>query len=85
MSRSSKRLATSKLHNIHEAKTHLSKLVDLASQGQEIIICKAGRPVARLSRYEEPTLSRQPGIWAGKVKIASDFDELPEDFLKHFK
>jgi len=71
--------------NLHEAKTNLSKLVDLAAKGEEIIICKAGLPVAKLVAIKPPTKKRKPGSWAGKVKIAKDFDELPESFMRHFK
>jgi prevent-host-death family protein len=65
--------------NIHEAKTHLSRLVERVEAGEEITIARAGRPVARLvpvARLLEP---RKPGIWRGKVVIGSDFDDpLPE-------
>ncbi|HOZ48260.1 MAG TPA: type II toxin-antitoxin system Phd/YefM family antitoxin [Candidatus Hydrogenedentes bacterium] len=64
---------------IHEAKTHLSRLVERAAQGEEIIIAKAGKPMAKLVPYREDTGPRQPGYWEGKVKIHDDFDTLPDD------
>ncbi len=71
--------------NLHEAKTNLSKLVDLALQGEEVIICKAGTPVVRLVAIKTKKKRRKPGAWAGKGSIAPDFDVLPNDFMKHFK
>lgn len=71
--------------NIHEAKTNLSKLIDLAIQGKEVTICKAGQPVAKLVPYQVNLKKRKAGAWKGKVKIEKDFDTLPEDFLEYFK
>ena len=70
--------------NIHEAKTHLSRLLERVSAGEEIVIAKAGRPVARLVPYEESLEPRKPGGWEGRVWIADDFDELPPDQLGAF-
>lgn len=70
--------------NIHEAKTHLSRLVDIAYTGEEIIICKAGKPMAKLVPYVIEKKVRKPGLWAGRVEIAPDFDELPAEFLEYF-
>lgn len=64
-----------RISNIHEAKSHLSHLIQLAYGGEEVIICKAGKPLVKLVRYEQKIGKRQPGIWQGKVKISSDFDE----------
>jgi prevent-host-death family protein len=66
--------------NIHEAKTHFSKLLERVLSGEEIVIAKAGTPIARLLPFdEESTAPRQPGIDAGKVIIKPEFDEpLPE-------
>jgi len=65
--------------NIHEAKTHLSKLLQRVMSGEEIIIAKAGKPVALLSPIGEAPVRRIPGSDAGKVLIKPDFDEpLPE-------
>jgi prevent-host-death family protein len=65
--------------NIHEAKTHLSKLLARVMSGERIIIAKAGKPVAILSPIHEAPTPRVPGKDAGLVKIALDFDApLPE-------
>jgi prevent-host-death family protein len=71
--------------NMHEAKTHLSRLVDRAAQGEDVVIAKAGRPVARLVPYDESDEPRTPGAWKGRVWIAPDFDELPPDVLAAFE
>jgi len=72
--------------NIHEAKTHFSKLVERAAAGEEIIIGKAGKPVARLVPYKAPrTLpKRKLGAWKGKVWMAPDFDTLPPEVIAAF-
>jgi prevent-host-death family protein len=68
--------------NIHEAKTHLSQLLARVSSGEEVIITKAGKPVARLVPIVERPAHREPGSAAGKVVIMPDFDApLPEDML----
>ena len=71
--------------NIHEAKTHLSRLVQRAAQGEEIVIAKAGEPLAKLVPYRKTKAPRKPGNWRGRVKIAADFDELPEDIAAAFR
>jgi prevent-host-death family protein len=72
--------------NIHEAKTHLSRLVDRAVAGEEIIIARAGKPVVRLIAYqEEKPPKRTPGIWRGRVKISRDFDKLPAPIAAAFR
>jgi prevent-host-death family protein len=72
--------------NVHEAKTHLSRLIDRAAAGEEIIIARAGKPVVRLVAYqEEKPPTRIPGIWKGKVKLSADFDELPESIAAAFR
>jgi prevent-host-death family protein len=72
------------LFNIGEAKTHLSHLLDRVAQGEEIIIAKRGRPVAKLVRVAaEP---RKPGRLKGRIRIGPDFDEpLPEEILSAFR
>jgi len=70
--------------NIHEAKTHLSRLLERVAGGEEIVIAKAGRPIARLVAYEETDEPRQLGGWEGRVWIAEDFDELPPELLEAF-
>ena len=71
--------------NVYEAKTHLSQLLDRAAAGEEIIIARAGRPVARLVALAEPSPRRLPGAWRGKVSIAPDFDELPAEIEAAFR
>jgi len=71
--------------NIHEAKTHLSRLVQRAAQGEEIVIAKAGTPVAMLVPCRLPATPRQPGFWRGKIAMADDFDVLPEDLAAAFR
>jgi len=71
--------------NMHEAKTHLSRLVERAAAGEEIIIGRAGHPVARLVPYREAVPARTPGRWAGRVTIADDFDTTPEWLLEQFE
>jgi prevent-host-death family protein len=72
--------------NIHEAKTHLSRLVEDAANGDEIIIAKAGKPMARLVAINDETTPRPRGLMKGKIWIADDFDApLPEDILRLFE
>ncbi len=72
------------IKNIHEAKTQFSKLVGQAVKGEEVIIAKAGKPVAKLIAYTEPTKKRSPGGWEGKVWMGDDFDELSPEILAAF-
>ncbi len=74
-----------KTTNIHEAKTHLSRLVERAAAGEEIIIAKAGKPMAKLVPYRANAKARQPGSWRGKVIIRDDFDALPEEIEAAFR
>ena len=70
--------------NVHEAKTHLSRLLARVERGEEIVIARSGRPVARLVRYDEPrrTLGRDAGLF----EVPDDFDEpLPADVLRAFE
>ena len=70
--------------NISEAKAQLSSLIEKVLAGEDVIIGKAGKPVARLIRYEHSRQPRQPGALKGKIKVADDFDELPEYIAKAF-
>ena len=70
--------------NITEAKSHFSALIEKVMSGEEIIIGKAGKPVAKIVKYQRSEESRRPGALKGKIKIADDFDELPEDIAKAF-
>jgi prevent-host-death family protein len=69
--------------NVHEAKTDLSKLLEQVERGERIIIARAGKPVAVLSRYE-PKSNRRGGQFAGQAKLADDFDSLPPDMQRAF-
>lgn len=72
--------------NIHQAKTHFSKLVDAVMLGEEIIIAKAGKPAAKLVPITTEKPNRKPGALKGKIKIAKDFDAaLPDDILDAFE
>jgi prevent-host-death family protein len=71
--------------NIHEAKTNFSRLVERAEHGEEILIGRSGKPVARLVPYHESRAPRTPGGWEGRVMIAPDFDELPPDLDAAFR
>ena len=72
--------------NIHDAKTQLSRLVERASAGEEIIIARAGKPVARLVPLEKSGKPRKPGLLKGKIWISKDFDApLPDDLLELFE
>ena len=70
--------------NVYDAKTHLSKLLERVEAGEEIVIARNGRPVARLvpARRERPP--RVPGAWAGKVWMSDDFDEPDEELTDLF-
>jgi len=71
--------------NIHQAKTHLSRLVEEAAEGKEIIIAKAGRPRARLIPYREVAKPRVLGSMKGKLRIPDNFDDpLPDELLRAF-
>jgi len=68
------------VYNLYEAKTSLSKLVDRAAAGEEIVIAKAGVPLAKLVPFSGPKKQRRHGGWEGKIRIAEDFDApLPDE------
>ncbi len=71
--------------NIHDAKTNLSKYLEHIQTSQDVlVICKNGVPVAQLTKYVCPK-KRVLGALKGQIKIADDFNELPEDFETYFK
>jgi prevent-host-death family protein len=71
--------------NIHAAKTHLSSLVEEAAAGKEIVIAKAGKPVARLVPLVPPGIKRKAGALKGRVRISADFDApLPPELTEPF-
>jgi prevent-host-death family protein len=72
--------------NVHEAKTHLSKLLRRVAAGEEIVIARAGKPVARLVSVEKPKPPRELGKHRGEIWIAEDFDApLPDEILADFE
>jgi prevent-host-death family protein len=70
--------------NISEAKAQLSALIERVLAGEEIIIGKAGKPVAKLVRFERTERPRLPGALKGRIRIADDFDALPDDLRAAF-
>lgn len=70
--------------NIHEAKTHLSKLVDRAAQGEPFIIAKAGKPLVKVVPIDapEPAQVRRIGFLAGQIAVPADFDRMGEDQIE---
>ena len=75
-----------KVVNVHAAKTHLSRLIEQAAAGEEIVIAKAGKPVARLVPFEPRREPRKPDLLKGQIWSAEDFDEpLPEEIMAAFR
>lgn len=71
--------------NIHQAKTNLSRLIERVQLGEEIVISKAGKPVAKLSALDPRPKPRTLGLLKGKLKLSADFDApLPEEILGAF-
>ena len=72
--------------NIYEAKTQLSRLVEEAASGEDVVIARAGRPVARLTRLQKTGGKRRLGLLDGRFKIPDDFNRpLPEEVLRAFE
>ncbi len=70
--------------NVHEAKTHLSRLLDAVAKGEEVVIAKSGRPVARVIPIEQRP--RKPGRLKGRIRIGKDFDApLPAPLAEAFR
>ena len=69
--------------NIHEAKTHLSRLVERAARGEPFIICKAGKPLVKVMALDAPAgmEKRRLGFLAGEIAVPADFDQLGQDLL----
>ncbi len=72
------------VNTITEAKAHFSALIERVLAGEEVIIKRAGKPVAVLSKYAKSDTQRAPGALKGQIEIAEDFDELPDDIAKYF-
>lgn len=73
------------LENIHQAKSHLSRLIAEALAGEDIIICKAGKPLVRIIPYKEKIGERIPGTLKGKITMNEDFDALSPEILAQFE
>ena len=72
--------------NVHEAKTHLSRLLERVAAGEEIVIARANRPVARLVPVARPGRRRVPGTGKGRIRLREDFDApLPDELLDGFE
>ena len=73
-------------YNVQEARTHLSRLLKDVASGADVIIAKAGKPMARISRIEASKSKIRFGILKGKAKVSEDFDApLPDDLLSEFE
>ena len=74
------------IYDLYEAKLSFSRLVDRAANGEEIILSKAGKPLAKLVPYHRSPVPRQPGGWEGQVRISEDFDApLPPELQAAFE
>ena len=74
------------VYSLNEAKSSLSRLVDRAAGGEEIIIAKSGKPVARLGPFRQKAAPRHPGGWEGRAYVSEDFDEpLPPEIVSAFE
>jgi prevent-host-death family protein len=72
--------------NVHQAKTHLSRLLDDVAAGAEVIIAKAGKPVARLVPLEPVVRKKKLGLLQGRISVPDDFDApLPQEILEDFE
>ena len=74
--------------NVHEAKTHFSRLIDAAHAGETIVVAKGGKPWARLVPLETPPPRRQPGVLAGQLQLPPPeilLEALPEEELRAFE
>ena len=71
--------------NMHEAKSHLSALVEEVLAGGEVVIARAGKPLVRLVPYSVRKEPRRPGRWKGKLWVADDFDTTPEEVIASFE
>ncbi|MEK7572213.1 MAG: type II toxin-antitoxin system Phd/YefM family antitoxin [Patescibacteria group bacterium] len=70
--------------NIHQAKTNLSQLIEKAVAGEEVIIAKAGKPVAKIVAHTQQLEPRKPGLWKGKIVVPDNFDDEDEEINKMF-
>ena len=71
---------------MHEAKTHLSRLAERAASGEEIVIARNGRPLAKLGPLDSSRKQRKFGLWKGKIWVSEDFDDpLPWEIQRYFE
>lgn len=70
--------------NIYQAKTQLSKLIEQVLEGKEVVIAKAGKPVAKLVPYKKQLKPRKLGLWKGKIWVSDDFDDEDPEINKLF-
>ena len=68
--------------NIHEAKTHLSRLVDRAAKGEPFVIAKAGKPLVKVSALDAPAVPQRLGFLSGEIAIPDDFDRMGESEIE---
>ncbi len=70
--------------NIHEAKTHLSRLIEQAAKGESFVIAKAGKPLVKVSALDAPTSKqvRRLGFLAGQIKVPDDFDRMGAEAIE---
>ncbi len=68
---------------IHEAKTQFSRLVARAEAGEEIVVRRGAKPVAKIIAYSGPVAPRRPGALRDRIRMSEDFDETPDDFADH--
>jgi prevent-host-death family protein len=71
-------------YNVHEAKTHLSRILEQVATGQEVVISKAGEPVAKVVPLHPKVKRTDCGSLRGQIHISDDFDELPDDLADAF-
>lgn len=71
--------------NMHEAKSHLSALVQAVLDGEDVVIAKAGRPVVRLVQFQEVQAPREPGRLRGQIRMADDFDAVDDEIADLFE
>jgi prevent-host-death family protein len=68
--------------NIHEAKTHLSRLVDLAAKGTSFVIAKSGKPLVKVTPLDAPRAPRRLGFLAGEIVVPADFDRMGSEEIE---
>ncbi len=71
--------------NMHEAKTRLSQLAELACRGERVVIARAGKPYVELTPHVPAGRDRKSGRYKGQIRIARDFDALPDELLDAFE